>query len=260
MADRFPFMRMYKDVASRLSDEDRLEFYDILLDYALDDVEPDGKGVSVAVFEAVRTVVDNWKTKRDNGTKGGRPKANDNQTKTKTKPNYNQTETKVEKYKSIKDKKRENIKREKAREILDIYNEICTSLPRANDVTDQRAECVNALLEKHSKEDIRAVFTRAESSSFLTGKKTDFQANFNWLINEENYVKVSEGNYDDKHENRERIEAGRRAQLEAEARIEAEHKAEIEKLKRDNPEEWERLTEKSRHIHSIEEVLKNELR
>ena len=35
----------------------------------------------------------------------------------------------------------------------------------------------------------------AEESDFLSGRKTNWRADFNWLMNETNMVKVIEGNY-----------------------------------------------------------------
>jgi hypothetical protein len=43
----------------------------------------------------------------------------------------------------------------------------------------------------------RSYFERVKSSSFLTGKKTDWSADFDWLIRPTNMAKVLEGKYDD---------------------------------------------------------------
>ena len=272
MTDRFPFMRMYKNMADRLPNkEDQADFYRVLIEYALDDKEPDEESIGAAVFECARQVIDNWKAKQKNGAKGGRPKKpSDNQAETKEKPKesnddlgyekQNQSETKVEKTKSRKEEKRENTKREKAKQIVELYNSICVDLPKVVKLTDDRIKHVNARLEGRGIEKIRAVFEQAERSRFLTGRKTDWIADFDWLMNENNMVKVEEGKYDDREsgeaiQEQRRAEAGRRAQAENEARIEAEHKAEIERMKRENPDEWARIQEKAKRINNIEEVV-----
>ena len=49
-------------------------------------------------------------------------------------------------------------------------------------------------------EDIRTVFKKAQESSFLNGSTDKWSgATFDWLIKEENIVKVLEGNYDNKN-------------------------------------------------------------
>ena len=47
-------------------------------------------------------------------------------------------------------------------------------------------------------EDFRKLFENAESSSFLKGTGGGWKASFDWLIKEDNLLKVLEGNYADK--------------------------------------------------------------
>ena len=270
MTDRFPFMRMYKNIADRLPNkDDQADFYRLLVEYALDDKEPDEDTVAAAVFECARQVIDNWKVKQRNGSKGGRPKTedkpNENQAETKEEPksqeddlglkNQNQGETKVEKTKGRKGEKKKS-----SQEVLDLYNSICVSLPRARTLTDQRISHISARLHDHGIDEIRAVFERANRSSFLAGRKGSWRADFDWLMNENNMVKVLEGRYDDREsteavQEQERAEAGRKAQAENEARLEAEHREEMERIKRENPERWAEIEEKAKHMTSIKEVL-----
>lgn len=43
----------------------------------------------------------------------------------------------------------------------------------------------------------RELFTKAEQSDFLKGNnKSNWKANFDWLLNQKNMIKVLEGNYD----------------------------------------------------------------
>lgn len=91
---------------------------------------------------------------------------------------------------------------EKDKNILDTivskFNQICISLPKVVKLTDSRKKTINARLNEHSIEDIETVFRKAEASDFLTGKKTNWSADFDWLMKPNNFVKVLEGNYDNK--------------------------------------------------------------
>ena len=47
------------------------------------------------------------------------------------------------------------------------------------------------------------MFSRAETSQFLKGKNArNWQANFDWLIKDNNFAKVLDGNYDNKDNNK----------------------------------------------------------
>jgi len=87
------------------------------------------------------------------------------------------------------------------KEIVALYHEVLPEL-----------RCVrawNATREKHlrarwredkSRQSLswwREYFTRVKASSFLAGKKTDWSADFDWLIRPTNMAKVLEGKYDD---------------------------------------------------------------
>lgn len=81
--------------------------------------------------------------------------------------------------------------------IIDMYNEICTSLPKVTKLSEARKRQIKARLKSYSLEEIKEVFLQAESSDFLKGLKgnTSFKASFDWLIKESNFIKTLEGNY-----------------------------------------------------------------
>lgn len=105
--DGFVFYRSFKNTIRKLNDADRLAAYDALTDFGLDGTEPED-GVSAAIVEAFRLVIESNNRKYENGSRGGRPK-NENQTETKPEPKHNQTITKPEPNDNLKDK-REKIK------------------------------------------------------------------------------------------------------------------------------------------------------
>lgn len=95
--DSFIFYRSFYESLQELPDKERLQVFDGIINYALDDKEPEGSGIVKALFVAFRPQLDANNRKYENGLKGGRPKKpNHNQNETKAKPNHNQTITKAE--------------------------------------------------------------------------------------------------------------------------------------------------------------------
>ena len=84
-------------------------------------------------------------------------------------------------------------------QIKDLFNDICISLPRVTSLSDKRKQAIKARLNKYTVEQFKEMFTKAEASTFLKGgNNRNWQANFDWLIKDSNFVKVLDGNYDDK--------------------------------------------------------------
>lgn len=82
--------------------------------------------------------------------------------------------------------------------VVRMYNEICTSLPPAKTLSDKRKRDIKARLKKYSLDDFRKLFEKAQASSFLRGDNGKFHASIDWLINEGNFAKTLDGNYDDR--------------------------------------------------------------
>ena len=94
--------------------------------------------------------------------------------------------------------KRKNIDYE---QIKDLYNDICISFPRLTVLSNNRKKAIKARLNTYSVEQFRQMFELAEQSSFLKGNNNrNWQATFDWLIKDTNFVKVLEGNYSDQKE------------------------------------------------------------
>jgi hypothetical protein len=83
------------------------------------------------------------------------------------------------------------------REIADLYHDLCPSLPRIRVLTDKRKQQIRARWKKYRDLEIfEELFRRAEESDFLSGRSGKWTScNFDWLMNENNMVKVLEGNY-----------------------------------------------------------------
>lgn len=86
----------------------------------------------------------------------------------------------------------------KPQQLADRYNAICTNLPRVVRLTDKRRRAVRLIHDKgYTPEQLDEVFRKAQASSFCTGQNDrHWKADFDWLLNESNLVKVLEGKYD----------------------------------------------------------------
>ena len=91
----------------------------------------------------------------------------------------------------------------KAQAIVDLFNELCPSLSKVTVLSTCREKAITARLKEFTVEQFTTVFKKAEASKFLTGRNGKaWRANFDWLINASNFVKVLDGNYDDRTANR----------------------------------------------------------
>lgn len=82
-------------------------------------------------------------------------------------------------------------------EITKLYHEICTSFPKVRSLSDNRKRTLKARYKENNCniEVFKELFTKAESSDFLKGKTTKWKADFDWLINQANMIKVLEDKY-----------------------------------------------------------------
>ncbi|GMQ64189.1 helix-turn-helix domain-containing protein [Vallitalea maricola] len=85
-------------------------------------------------------------------------------------------------------------------EIVDKYNETCTSLPKVLKITDKRKKAIKRLYEsKVVNKDIERfyrIFEMAEQSDFISGRDGIWcSCNFDWLIKSDNPIKILEGTY-----------------------------------------------------------------
>lgn len=87
-------------------------------------------------------------------------------------------------------------KKEIAKALVEKYKALCPSLPKVLKLTDARVYHANAFCKDFTEEEIAHGFQLAESSDFLKhGSGTWGGANFDWLINKNNFTKVLEGSY-----------------------------------------------------------------
>ena len=90
-------------------------------------------------------------------------------------------------------------------QVQEKFCEICISLPKIISIDKTRKATVKARLKEYSFEDIITVFKKVEQSDFLTGrisadKQRPFKASFDWIMKPSNFIKILEGNYDNRQQ------------------------------------------------------------
>ena len=86
-------------------------------------------------------------------------------------------------------------------EIIDLFNSICVSLNKVRNLTDTRKKKIKSAY-KLLNGDYEGLFKRVEESDFLSGRSGKWdKCGFDWIMKQENMVKILEGNYDNKEGN-----------------------------------------------------------
>jgi hypothetical protein len=84
--------------------------------------------------------------------------------------------------------------------IINDFNRLCPSLPSVKGMSEERKANIKLRLSEHPDTSLTEVFERVEKSDFLTGRTKDpwRGCSFDWIIKKANYIKIIEGNYDNK--------------------------------------------------------------
>lgn len=84
--------------------------------------------------------------------------------------------------------------------ILDLYNTMCPSLPKAMSLNSGRKKAIQVLAKQYKLEDFKTVFRKAEASDFCKGQKGNWRgtggANLDWLLTGKYFARTLEGRYD----------------------------------------------------------------
>ena len=97
MRDSVVFYRSFYEAIKELASDDFKSCVEAIMEYGLNDIEPEAPGIAKAIFTMAKPQIDANNRRYSNGTKGGRPslKPNDNQTEPNcdfAKPNVNVNE------------------------------------------------------------------------------------------------------------------------------------------------------------------------
>lgn len=77
------------------------------------------------------------------------------------------------------------------------FNENSGVMSKIQILSDKRKKAISSLIKKFSKEDFILVIEKSKESNFLQGQNDrNWKADFDWILNQTNFIKILEGNYD----------------------------------------------------------------
>jgi len=85
--------------------------------------------------------------------------------------------------------------------IKNTYQSHCSNMPAIAVLSNTRKTLIKARVKEHGLNTVIDVIKQAGKSSFLCGDNDKgWKANFDWLLNAKNFIKILEGNYANKHQ------------------------------------------------------------
>lgn len=103
-----------------------------------------------------------------------------------------------------------------------------SNIPKIRSLSDARRKAIRSRLKEYNLDTILSVIDKAVASDFLNGAgNTGFTASFDWIMKPSNFIKIIEGNYDNREErmqDRIRGDANLYAAVEAISRIDNEER------------------------------------
>jgi hypothetical protein len=100
---------------------------------------------------------------------------------------------------TVKDTVKDN--KETIKGIYEFFNLERKDLPQAIKLNDSRKKLIKNRLEEYDEDTIKKVIIKARNNNFLNGNETKFRANFDWIFNKANFLKILEGNYENEKTN-----------------------------------------------------------
>lgn len=92
---------------------------------------------------------------------------------------------------------------DQVQEMIDYYRKTCTDLPQPRVINVDRRRLIKERLDTFGPEVVKEVIDKTANSNFLNGGgSTGWTADFNWIFKEKNFVKILEGNYDNRKSKR----------------------------------------------------------
>lgn len=90
-----------------------------------------------------------------------------------------------------------NIRVAKVKRIVNLYHQYCPSLPKVLRLTEKRMKIIEDRLSEYTEEELIEIFKKVEGNSFLReGSKKWKGADFDFIMDKEKIVKISEGFYE----------------------------------------------------------------
>lgn len=229
--DSFLFYRSFYEAIMNLPRDVQGEVYTAIMEYGLNGITTEHlKPIARSIFTLIKPILDSGRKQFENGSKGGRPRNNDNPTETQTKPTQNPTETQTKPNDNPNKDKEEDMDKDMDNVIIELSGESslsgCDATPTSNDIPEnkkinydelvkyfnsetngvfgmlrlplgeKRKQSVKARIREHGKKAFAQVIKNAMESDFLKGQNASgWTATFDWLIKPTNFEKVLSGNF-----------------------------------------------------------------
>ncbi|KWZ98454.1 hypothetical protein HMPREF3224_00548 [Anaerococcus hydrogenalis] len=89
------------------------------------------------------------------------------------------------------------------KQVIDTWNSLDKNIPRIQtlNVNTQRYQMLKARINEHGLDTVIKAIKSIDNSKFLKGYVSDFRITIDWFIKPNNFIKVLEGNYNDKKQN-----------------------------------------------------------
>lgn len=212
----FAFFASFFEAIDECPIEYQRDIYRAITLYGLHHEEMPLEGVAKAIFISIKPALEKGWTKYNNGAGGGAPIGNQNANKnnritTEQQPNPKQktTKEKIENKKEIIAESNDSvsISIDAQGESLDYsllmgyFNSVmeAKTINQIERMTSKRKSAVNARIAEYGKDAVKKVIDKAANSVFLNGGgDRAFIASFDWLFKPNNFIKVLEGNYDNR--------------------------------------------------------------
>lgn len=84
-------------------------------------------------------------------------------------------------------------------DVVEEFNQVVSRLPKVTALTPKRRGIIQQRIKEHGREAVSVCFFKTGKSDFLCGvNDRGWMASFDWIMKPENFVKILEGNYDNK--------------------------------------------------------------
>lgn len=218
--NQFTFYKSYYDAIQRLPKRDQSSIILAVCAYALYETEPSGlSGTASACFDLIRPTLDAGRRKAESGKKSGR----------KSSLYAKQMQTESEHNKEL-DKESDNeyectqpIYDEDTivEQIVALYHNLCPDLPPCHILSPAARRAILRRWAEHPDLEVfHQIFTAAQCSDLLTGKQVNWRANLDWLMEQNHFVKIYNGCYDNTAAKKQAVPVGGTSRL-GEAEYEA---------------------------------------
>ena len=200
----FNFLRSYFDVLNELEkDSDKLSFLTSIINKQFLNEDPnDLKFIAKLCYESQRHSIESsvkgWI--RANNTDLQGYVLDTPRTDPPTNPPTNPKEEEGEEEVQGEEEEKEQVEYTK---VLEIFNSVCKRLPKIKKISPARKKLIDARAKEYDLQTIGLVLTKASNSDFLNGVNANgWTANFDWIFNTNNFIKILEDNYINKEKNK----------------------------------------------------------